>query len=83
MVRVKNVKRDGNTVSCIFVPERESDDKAGSLTIDRNNKVINYTLSSEDAEWYAPCLQHAYNYLCETWGMEEEDIPEEQIIMWY
>ena len=83
MVTVKNVKREHNTVSCKFVPEHESDDCAGTLTINKEGEVLKYTLSSEDADHYAPYLQHAYNFLCRTWSMNESDIPKEQIVMWY
>jgi len=83
MVTVKNVKREGQSVSCIFVPEGEKDSSAGTLIIDKEGKVLEYTLSSKDSEFYAPYLRHAYMYLCETWDMKEEDIPAEQVRMWY
>lgn len=83
MVTIKNVKREGNTVSCIFVPEGEKDNCAGTLTINKKCEVVKHTLSSKDREHYAPYLRHAYLYLCETWELEEDDIPEEKVRMWY
>lgn len=81
MVKLKNIKIDGNTVKCDIFPE--DSEERGLLEVDiSENKIINYVLPT-GYEWCENHLAHAKRYIVECFrDIQATPIPE-KTIMWY
>ena len=82
MVKLENVKRDGDTASCSFIPESSDPENAGFIRIDRAGEYIEF-VPCKDME-YADDMgypHHARNFLKKTFDMDV--VPESEIVMWY
>lgn len=81
MVKLKNIKIDGNTVKCDIFPEDSRE--RGLLEVDiSENKIINYVLST-GYEWCENHLAHAKRFIIENF-VDIRDVPmKDKTIMWY
>lgn len=79
MLKLKNIVKNENTVTCDFYPE---DSKTpGSLTYDIHNRTITYTLP-KGYEWCRNHVAHAQFALREV-AESDEDYKDSMICCWY
>lgn len=80
MVKLINVKCEGETASCnFFCPTDQDESEAGFIRVNRK-KIIEYDPIKGEEE-YSPGATHAADYLFETFDMES--VPETKVIYWY
>lgn len=79
MVRLRNIKRNNEIMSCEFIPEGSSE--CGTLVINTESKKIESCLFPSGYEWCKSHVSHAADYLIEI--ASDEMIPEQRTLMWY
>ena len=82
MVKLENIKRDGDTASCSFIPESSDPENAGFIRIDRAGEYLEF-IPCKDPK-YKDSMKHphhARNFLKKTFNMDV--VPESEIVMWY
>ena len=76
MIRLENIKRDGQYVICDIYPEGSKE--PGKLTVNLTDGTGSYTLPDE-YEWCESHVNHAVHWIREN----AENLPERQLVMWY
>ncbi len=79
MIRLKNVKREGNIVKCNIIPEDSKE--MGWLVVDIDKeKIDSFELPKgyENCKWH---VGHAFWAIID--GVKSNNLPEEKLIMWY
>lgn len=79
MLKLKNIKKNNGIISAEYDPEDSG--KIGSITVDiESEKMIESNASELDNE-FPIYLNHAITALLEM--KDDEEIPEEKLVMWY
>lgn len=79
MIRLKNIKREGNIVKCNIIPEDSKE--PGRLVVDVDKEeIIDYELP-KGYEWCRSHVGHAFWAIID--GVKSNNLPEERLVMWY
>lgn len=79
MIRLKNIKRIGDLLICVIVPEDA--EKSGELSVDiQSRKIISYKLPA-GYEWCMSHVRHAAEVLIKMAALPE--LPTEKTVIWY
>lgn len=79
MVKLKNIKKNHDLISCDFFPEDAQNPGHIEYNI-ANDEVINCDYP-EGYEWCDSHLSHAVDYLSSV--ANDDKMPESKLIMWY
>ncbi len=77
MIKLKNIKKNNDTISCLIYPEDSKE--PGNLIINLSTKVEKYNLP-DGYDWCKYHVSHASRALIEL--AQQKDIPSEKLIMW-
>lgn len=78
MIRLLNIVRDDECITCDFVPEDA--ETAGEMSVDLKTGEVQYTVP-EGYEWCKSHVSRAIRTLQEL--ACEEKVPQKKTIMWY
>mgnify|MGYP000845313669 FL=1 len=78
MVKLKNIAKNNNVISCDIFPEDSV--TAGYVSVDINTEEMQFDLP-KGYEW---CVAHAHHAKrCLLKLSSESPLPNEQVVMWY
>lgn len=79
MVKLKNIKKNNNTIGCDIYPE--DSDRSGHVLVDIDaGDIKEYTLPN-GYEW---CINHVYHAASTLIDISHQsEVPNEKIVMWY
>lgn len=79
MLKLKNIKKNNGIISADYDPENSGD--LGSVSIDVKSREVKTKNISKSDVLFPIYLNHAIDALRKL--IDEEEIPEEKLIMWY
>ena len=77
MVKLKNIKKSNNTITCDFWPE--DSELPGTLTVNLVTQKIESCEFPSEYEWCENHAQHSARYLLNT----SDNLPKEKTLFWY
>lgn len=80
MIKLKNIKIDGNVVKCEIYPEDSKESGYIEVDIDKNS-IINSNLPT-DYKWCKWHLVHVKKYLIEHFAEIQSESIKEKILVW-
>lgn len=79
MLKLRNIKKNDGTIECDIYPEDSA--SCGTLSYDFIKKTVTKSSLPEGYEWCKTHIAHAKQALQKM--IDENEIPEEKLVMWY
>ena len=79
MVRLNNIKKNGNIIQCDIFPEDSN--IPGYIVVNINTETVREYELPKGYEWCNNHMNHAMRTLIEI--SNEKELPKERLVMWY